>query len=233
MSAMQREIIERRLDYKFREAEWLVQALTHPSAGQSRTAQLAYERLEYLGDAVLELVVSRALFDMYPAADEGQLTQMRAAIVSRKHLAELSGQLGWGEQLILSAQLEKNGGRRTLSILANTFESVIGAVLMDSDYDTARRVSLRLLEQSLQGAGNHSTANPKGELQEILQAHSPHSPTYSVEQLPGMPPTFAAKVYWQGSEIGAGAGSSKHKAEIAAAAAALSSRAYCALIPTP
>ena len=228
---MQREIIESRLDYVFTDAEWLTRALTHPSAGQSRSAQLAYERLEYLGDAVLELVVSTELFRMFPEADEGRLTKMRAAIVSRKHLAELAEALDWGAHLTLSPQLERNGGRRTLSILANTFESIIGAVMMDSCYETARRVSLRLLESSLSSAESLLSTNPKGELQEILQAHSPAGPTYSVQQLPGMPPSFSATVHWLGAEIGAGTGTSKHKAEIAAAAAALRSCAYLPLIP--
>ena len=228
---MQRELIEERLSYTFADAEWLRQALTHPSAAQSRALQLAYERLEYLGDAVLELAVSAELFRRFPASDEGELTKMRASIVSRKHLAKLAEGLGWGDLLIMSPQLDKNGGRTTLSILANTFESIIGAVMMDSGYEEARRVSLLLLEKSLQQVGGFHSANPKGELQEILQALSPVGPTYSVEQEEGMPPAFTAKALWQGQVIGSGAGSSKHKAEVAAAADALASEAYLSLMP--
>lgn len=223
---MQRELIESQLGYTFTTVEWLRQALTHPSATQRRTAQLAYERLEYLGDAVLELVVSAELFRLFTEADEGQLTKMRASIVSRKHLAGLAEAMGWGAQLTMSSPLEKSGGRSTLSILANTFETVVGAVMMDAGYETAQQVSLRLLADSLKNAQALLSSNPKGELQEILQALGPTGPSYSVQQQPGMPPTFTATAFWQEQEIGHGSGSSKHKAEIAAAADALRSQSY-------
>ena len=228
---MQRELIERRLSYTFASEEWLRQAFTHPSAGQDRAAHLAYERLEYLGDAVLELVVSDELFRMFPAADEGALTKMRASIVSRKHLAHLAEGLGWGTQLTLSPQLEKSGGRTTLSILANTFESVVGAVMMDGGYEAARRVSRQLLADSLQNVRSLLSSNPKGDLQEALQALAPEGPTYRVEQQPGMPPSFTATAMWLGRQIGSGSGSSKHKAEIAAAADALCTKAFLSFLP--
>lgn len=223
---MQKELIESKLDYAFAREEWLQQALTHPSANINRDTNLAYERLEYLGDAVLELVVSTELFRLYPTADEGVLTKMRASIVSRRHLAKLAGELGWGEQLTMNAQLEKSGGRTTLSILANTFESIIGAVMLDAGYEEARRVSLRLLGNSLSDAPKLLSDNPKGELQERLQALSTSGPTYHVQQEPGMPPSFTATALWGGQEIGHGCGTSKHKAEIAAAADALLSERY-------
>ena len=219
LSRMQRELIESRLNYSFTNAEWLSQALTHPSCDMA--ANLAYERLEFLGDAVLELVVSKELFHLYPAADEGVLTKMRAGIVSRRHLAQLAAALGWGEQLTMSSQLERSGGRSTHSIRATTFESIIGAVMMDADYAEARRVSLHLLADSLKDAHKLLRDNPKGELQERLQALGPVGPTYSVQQEPGMPPSFTATAFWGEREIGHGRASSKHKAEIAAAADAL------------
>ena len=219
---MQRELIESQLRYRFSQAEWLSQALTHPSAsGQRKELQLAYERLEYLGDAVLELAVSTALFHRFPEADEGTLTKMRAAVVSRKHLAGLAEQLGWGQQLTMSAPLERSGGRHTLSVLANTFESVIGAVMMDGGYEPACRVSMLLLEESLKQTVEMLSANPKGELQELLQSLSTEGPTYDTRQEEGMPPAFTSTVRWRGQDIGRGAGSSKRKAEMAAAADAL------------
>lgn len=223
---MQKGLIESKLNYSFRNDEWLRQALTHPSASRDMATNLAYERLEYLGDAVLELVVSAELFQLHTAADEGVLTKMRAGIVSRRHLAKLAERLGWGEQLTMSAQLEKNGGRSTLSILANTFESIIGAVMMDAGYEEARRVSLHLLNESLLNAPKLLSDNPKGELQEILQALGSVGPTYRVEQEPGMPPAFTATALWGEHEIGSGRSTSKHKAEIAAAADALCSKRY-------
>lgn len=222
---MQRELIESKLGYTFRNEELLQQALTHPSSCDTASG-LAYERLEYLGDAVLELVVSTELFHLHAEADEGRLTKMRAGIVSRRHLAQLAAELGWGEQLSMSTQLAKSGGRSTLSILANTFESIIGAVMMDAGYEEARRVSLHLLAGSISRATQLLSDNPKGELQEILQAIGPVGPAYRVQQEPGMPPSFIATALWGELEIGHGRATSKHKAEIAAAADALERRLF-------
>ncbi len=220
---MQKESIEATLGYTFTDESWLRQALTHPSADQKKSTNLAYERLEYLGDAVLELVVSRELFSRFPKADEGRLTQLRAAIVSRQHLAGLCRKLGWGQQLIMSPQLEKTGGRETLSILANTFESVIGAVMMDSNYNAARKVSLHLLADSLERVETvTSSVNTKGKLLELLQALNGQAPTYTVESISGEDNgPFRARAWWNGMQIGVAEGRSKHKAEMAAAADAL------------
>ncbi len=219
---MQKEPIEATLGYTFTDESWLQQALTHPSSDQKKSTNLAYERLEYLGDAVLELVVSRELFSRFPKADEGKLTQLRAAIVSRQHLAGLCRELGWGEQLTMSPQLEKSGGRETLSILANTFESVIGAVMMDSNYNAARKVSLRLLGASLEQVESLTSVNSKGKLLELLQAIDGQAPTYTVESISGEDNgPFRARAWWNGIEMGVAEGRSKHKAEMAAAANAL------------
>jgi len=223
MLRMDREAVEKSLGYVFTDETWLKQALTHPSVDQKRSTNLNYERLEYLGDAVLELVVSRELFTRYPKADEGVLTKMRSAIVSRANLAKLCEELKWGQYMDMSPQLEKNGGRAALSILANTFESVIGAVMMDSNYNAARKVSLRLLEFSLDNAHNLITINHKGELLEKLQAINGQGPKYMVEPVDESSPAgpFRAKVMWNDMELGCAEGQSKHKAEMAAAAKAL------------
>lgn len=220
--------VEKSLGYEFTDVVWLQQALTHPSSDQKRSTNLHYERLEYLGDAVLELVVSRELFSRYPKADEGQLTKMRSAIVSRSHLATLCEKLGWGEQLTMSPQLEKSGGRKALSILANTFESVIGAVMMDSQYNAARKVSLMLLAESLDNAHNLISVNYKGELLEKLQAINGQGPKYAVELVDESRPAgpFRARVLWNNMVLGCGEGQSKHKAEMAAAAMTLEQKLY-------
>lgn len=225
---MQRDVLEKSLRYVFTDESWLKQAFTHPSSDQKRSTNLAYERLEFLGDAVLELVVSRELFSRFPKADEGLLTKMRAAIVSRQHLAGICEKLGWGEHLIMSPQLEKSGGRKTLSILANTFESVIGAVMMDSNYNAARKVSLALLSESLDGAQNLIEVNSKGCLLETLQAINCQGPEYEVEPVSPNQPAgpFSARVRWNGMELGCGQGSSKRRAQIAAAADAMEKRLW-------
>lgn len=228
MRGMDREAVEKSLGYRFTDETWLRQALTHPSVDQKRSTNLAYERLEYLGDAVLELVVSRELFTLFPKSDEGELTKLRSGIVSRQHLAELCEQLGWGEQLLMSPQLEKAGGRSTQSILANTFESVIGAVMMDSNYQAARKVSLALLSGSLARAKDFMAVNYKGELLELLQARGNVAPTYETrpvsESSPGGP--FIAQALWHGEVVGCAQASSKHRAEMAAARDALQQRRW-------
>lgn len=225
---MQREALEQSLGYVFTDESWLKQAFTHPSSDQKRSTNLAYERLEFLGDAVLELVVSRELFSRFPKADEGLLTKMRAAIVSRQHLSSICERLGWGAHLIMSPQLAKNGGRKALSILANTFESVIGAVMMDSNYNAARKVSLALLAESLDNAQNLLEVNSKGCLLETLQAINCEGPEYIVELVNPEQPAgpFKATVYWDGKELGHGEGTSKRRAQIAAAANAMELRLW-------
>ena len=223
MRRMDRAAVEKSLDYTFTDEIWLKQALTHPSSDQKRSTNLNYERLEFLGDAVLELGVSRELFARYPKADEGELTKMRSAIVSRAHLSGLADKLGWGEQLTLSPQLEANGGRKAVSILANTFESVIGAVMMDSNYNAARKVTYRIMEDSLDKAHTLISVNYKGELLEKLQAINNVGPKYITELVAAAKPAgpFRARVMWGEREIGCAEGQSKHKAEVAAAAQAL------------
>lgn len=227
-AAMQTDIIEESLNYKFTDIAWLKQALTHPSADQKKSTNLAYERLEYLGDAVLELVVSRELFTLFPKADEGVLTKMRSGIVSRKHLSDLCRELGWCEQLAMSPQLAKMGGRQSVSTLANTFESVIGAVMMDSNYNAARKVSLHLLRESLENAATLQDVNYKGALLETLQAVDGSGPVYEVEPVDAAQPAgpFQARVLWHNQVIGCGTGQSKHRAQVDAARDALQKREW-------
>lgn len=222
------EAVERSLGYTFTDKTWLAQALTHPSVDQRRSTNLSYERLEYLGDAVLELVVSRELFGRFPEADEGELTKLRSGIVSREHLFGICRELGWGEYMEMSPQLIQRGGRQMLSVLANTFESVIGAVMMDSNYNAARKVALRLLQKSIDEAQRFLAVNYKGALLEKLQSIDNSGPFYVVELVnpvqSGGP--FRARAFWHDLEIGCAEGASKHKAEIAAAADALSRKLW-------
>ena len=225
---MQYEPVEESLGYKFTDIIWLKQALTHPSADQKKSTNLNYERLEYLGDAVLELVVSRELFTLFPKVDEGELTKLRSGIVSRKHLSDLCRELGWCDYLEMSPQLVKAGGKESVSTLANTFESVIGAVMMDSNYNAARKVSLHLLQHSLEHAAELKDVNYKGSLLEVLQAVDGTGPKYDVspvsEQQPAGP--FFARVLWHDKEIGSAQGQSKHRAQVAAAKDALEKRLW-------
>lgn len=222
--------MEKSLGYVFTDVTWLEQALTHPSLDQKASTRLAYERLEYLGDAVLELVVSREMFTLYPKADEGLLTKMRSAVVSRQNLSKVCAALGWCEHLDMSATFEKNGGRTQFSVMANTFESVIGAVMMDSNYNAARKVSLALLGESIAKAEGMIDVNTKGCLLETLQAINNEGPKYDVrpvnpEKGEDVGP-FIARVLWNGRELGTAEGASKHKAQMAAAKVALEARLW-------
>ena len=218
---MQTDKVEETLGYRFKNAELLHAALTHSSIARKRGAPSDYERMEFLGDAVLELVVSLELYRLHPEASEGELTSMRAAIVSRRHLSELSTQFGWGEQLTMSSALEKTGGRNAPNVLGNTFEALIGAVALDGDFETARAVTLHLLGNSLRECPAPGYDNPKGMLQERLQAINGEPPDYEVQQLREQPPLFRAIARWQGRIIGQGEGTGKRRAEQAAATASL------------
>ncbi len=213
--------IEAKLGYRYRNKTLLWQALTHPSTEHGRTGPSDYERLEFLGDAVLELVVSHELYTEHAEADEGELTKMRAAIVSRHHLASIAHELEIGQYIIISPKLEASGGRSSVSVLGNTLESLVGAIMLDSNFDTAYAVAHRLLRKSLQEACPAGATNPKGDLQELLQGLNKQPPVYHVRQLREMPPLFEATAVWNGQEIGTGVGSGKRRAETAAALAAL------------
>lgn len=225
---MQFDAIEESLGYKFTDTAWLKQALSHPSSDQKKKTNLNYERLEYLGDAVLELVVSRELFSLFPKADEGTLTKLRSGLVSRQHLSGLCASLGWGKHILMSPQMEKNGGREHFSILANTFESVIGAVMMDSNYNATRKVVLHLLEDSLANAENLMEVNHKGKLLEVLQAIDGTAPKYIVEPIDPEQPAgpFHARAMWHDIVVGEADAPSKHRAQVAAAADALSRKIW-------
>ncbi len=225
---MNKVFIEKQLNYRFADEQWLLQALTHPSIDHQTKTNRQYERLEFLGDALLELVVSRELFTLFPKANEGELTQLRASLVSREHLASLADKLGWGEQLTMSPHLKDAGGAKTRSILANTFETVLGAVLMDSSYQVARRVSLHLLKDSLtQTSKRGLVLNPKVELLELLQSMSPELVQYEESALGelGTGP-FRSRVSWGARLMGEGEGHSKKAAQNAAAADALTKKLW-------
>lgn len=230
---MQTDKVEKMLGYQFKDPGLLRAALTHSSIARRRGIPSDYERMEFLGDAVLELVVSLELYRLHPEASEGELTSMRAAIVSRRHLGEISIHFGWGEQLTMSTALEKAGGRAAPGVLGNTFETLIGAVVLDAGFEEARAVTLRLLGNSLSKCPAPGDDNPKGTLQERLQAINGEAPDYEVQQLREHPPLFRAIARWQGKIIGQGEGTGKRRAEQAAAMASLSRSLFEIPSPSP
>jgi len=214
-----------RLGHPFRDENLLRLALTHPSVAHEANAVTAHnQRLEFLGDSVLGLVLSGALYDKFSAADEGALTKSRAKLVNAGTLAAHARALGLGAHLVLSRGEENTGGRDRASALADAFEAVLGAVFLDGGFEAAREFILREFAADF---GELTEAadieNPKGELQERLQADSPHAPEYEFIAAtgPDHDRVFECAVRHAGAELARGTGKSKKAAESAAALAAL------------
>ena len=222
--------LEQRIGYKFRNSLLLAEALTHPSLSfERKTFHFDNQRLEFLGDAVLQLVVTHHLYRLFPAFSEGRLTKLRSRIVSREGLRKHASSLGLGDYLMLGRGEEASRGRERASTLADAFEALVGAIYLDSDIETVRRFILRVAGDELSAlAREPAEHNPKGELQELLQSFSPQSPAYEVlsETGPDHQKHFVCRVSWEGRELGRGAGQSKKQAEINAAADALLHRAW-------
>lgn len=229
ISGMDYAALEDKLGYRFKNSNLLRQALTHPSTDSKPETRRTYERLEFLGDAILQLAVTQYLYHHMPQSPEGELTQLRARTVSRANLGKYGFILELDKYITLGKGEEKAGGRSKNSIIANTFESVFGAMSLDSDYETAKAAALRVLHDALDSAASHpKEINPKGELQAILQDILPETPAYNTEEKGerDSPTRFQATVFWHGGAIGSGLGASKRKAEVAAAADALVRREW-------
>jgi len=219
------EELQNHLGYPFRDLALLRLALTHPSVAHEKGAPLqTNQRLEFLGDAVLQLVLTRELYEAFPDVGEGPLTKARAKLVNRRTLAEHGRQLGLGKNLILSRGEDLHGGRERPSALADAFEALLGAIFLDGGFEAAREFILR----QFQGAFGQLSVipileNPKGELQELLQSVSSEAPQYRVVSAtgPDHDRVFECTVLHEGVELARGHGKSKKAAESEAALAAL------------
>ena len=227
------EPLEALIAYTFRNPALLEQALTHPSlAYETQRSQVDNQRLEYLGDAVLELILSEHLFRVFPEGSEGVLTKLRARLVSRPALARCARRIHLGVYLRMGRGDEASGGRARDSTLADAFEALIAAVYLDGGLEAARDLVVALSRDVLDRLQAEPTEeNPKGQLQEILQARGPGILKYVLlrEDGPDHRKTFIAGVEWNGQSLGQGGGGSKKEAEAAAAEAALASAALAAL----
>jgi ribonuclease-3 len=219
------EALQDRLGYVFRDRALLQLALTHPSVAHEHNAALeTNQRLEFLGDAVLQLVLTRELYEKFPAFDEGPLTKARAKLVNRRTLAERARHLAIGEHLIVSRGEELHGGRERPSALADTYEALLGAIFLDGGFEAARDFILREFQAAFGGLlVIPILENPTGELQELLQAVSPEAPQYHVVSAtgPDHDRIFECTVHHAGAELARGQGKSKKAAESEAALAAL------------
>jgi ribonuclease III len=217
--------LQTRLGYTFRDEGLLRLALTHPSIAHEGGAPVPHnQRLEFLGDAVLQLILTHELYEKFPAFDEGPLTKGRAKLVNRRTLAEQARGLGLGAHLILSRGEETSGGRERASTLADAFEALLGAIYLDGGFGAAREFVLREFSAAFGKLSVPPTIeNPKGELQELLQARSPEAPEYHVVSAtgPDHDRVFECVVQHAGTELARGSGKSKKAAESDAAMAAL------------
>ena len=217
--------LQESLGYVFQDESLLRLALTHPSVAHESSAVTPHnQRLEFLGDAVLGLVLTRELYEKFPEFGEGPLTKARAQMVNRRTLADEARRLKLGEHLLLSRGEESSGGRAKQSALADVFEATLGAILLDGGYEAARGFVLHCFRDAF-GELNQipNLDNPKGELQELLQSRSTEAPRYQMTLAtgPDHDRVFECAVFHQDVELGRGSGKSKKEAESQAAFAAL------------
>lgn len=217
--------LEQVLGYRFKDRSLLELALTHPSIAHEHGGNQDHnQRLEFLGDAVLQLAITAELYGKFPAFGEGPLTQARAQMVNRTTLASQAAKLDLGKYLVLSRGEESSGGRSRSSTISDAFEAVVGAVFLDGGYELARDLVGKLFRESFGELDElPNLENPKGQLQEFLQTTSPEPPQY--ETLSSAGPdhnrTFECAVFHGGAELARGVGRSKKLAESAAALGAL------------
>ncbi|MEK7581328.1 MAG: ribonuclease III [Patescibacteria group bacterium] len=218
--------LQKKLSVSFNDVELLKNAFIHRSylnehknfKGQSN------ERLEFLGDSVLSIVVSHHLFEKLPQSPEGELTQYRAALVRTETLADVAKELKLGQYLFLSKGEEDTLGRTNNSILANTFESLIGAIYLDQGIDVSRKFISKTILTSWQRLLKNAVFDSKSKLQEVLQRNYHQSPTYNLISSwgPDHARKFQMGVYLKEKLLGEGVGKNKQEAAQNAAKNALS-----------
>jgi len=219
--------LEKKLYTKFKTKELLITALTHRSyLNENRSIKEHNERLEFLGDAVLELLVTQYLYDHCPNRAEGELTSFRSASVKTDTLAEISRTLGLGEHLLMSKGEERTGGRDKDYLLANTFEAVLGAMYLDQGFTPCKSFLEKVLFPKVNIIiKERLDLDPKTQFQEKAQEFFKETPSYRVvhEKGPDHEKTFTMAVFIGKKEFGRGSGASKQKAEEEAAQKALES----------
>lgn len=218
------EVLQQKLDYKFNNIKLLENALTHSSyANEVRNGVKSNERLEFLGDSVLSIIVADYLFKNFKKIPEGELTKLRASLVCEKSLCAFSRELGLGEFLLLGKGEAHNGGRNRDSILADAFEAVLAAMYLDGGIEIARKHVLRFVLPELEHQDDEVFKDYKTALQEIIQRNPEESVTYILvgESGPDHDKVFEVEVHLNSNVIGKGNGKNKKRAEQMAAKQAL------------
>ena len=215
--------LQNKIGYKFKNIEYLQIALTHSSYANEMKHGIKYnERVEFLGDAVLSIVVSDYLFNNY-SVPEGDLTKLRASLVGEKSLDEMAAKINLGKYLRLGKGEEMMGGRTRPSILADAFEAVIAAIYLDGGIENARKFILPFVKDMLDNKDKLSFTDYKTLLQEIVQQNPEEVLSYKLvsEKGPDHDKVFVVEVHLNSNVIGKGQGKSKKQAEQMAAKQAL------------
>ena len=212
--------LQRTLGYQFNDPDLLNLALSHCSVGAHNN-----ERLEFLGDSIVNHIIAEALFRQFPASREGEMSRMRASLVKGDTLAEVAVELGLGEYLLLGSGERMSGGQRRASILADAFEAVVGAILLDSDVEKCRQCVLVFFEDRLRQLSTGTLEkDAKTNLQEYLQGRRSPLPVYDLLSVQGEGHAQQFQVVCRLSDPKLeveGSGSSRRKAETNAATLAL------------
>ncbi len=216
--------VEGIIGYEFQNKDLIASAVTHPSAAEGMPVSASYERLEFLGDAVLGAMVAREVFERFPGMDEGQLTDLKIALVSGKMLSSVSEELGLSEYILFGVSELGTNTRGMKSALEDVFEAIVGALYIDGGYDAAHDFVMRMLGEYMIPETIRRFMNPKTHLQEIVQGGNIRkTPSYKLESTsgPAHAQRFTSVVLIDGRRIGRGTGSSKKESENAAAADAI------------
>ena len=216
--------LEEKLGYKFKNIKLLENALTHSSyANEVRNGCTSNERLEFLGDSVLSVIVSDYIYKNFPKLPEGELTRMRASLVCEKSLCVFSRELEVGKYLLLGKGEDKGGGRERDSILADAFEAILAAIYLDGGMEPARNHALRFIMSELNHTEDEVFKDYKTALQEIIQRNPEEAVSYILtdESGPDHDKRFTVEVHLNSNVIGKGEGKNKKQAEQMAAKQAL------------
>ena len=212
--------LEKALNYKFKREDLITEALTHKSYKKPYNN----ERLEFLGDAVLDLIVGEYLFKKFPKEDEGLLSKIRASLVNEKGFTRLALEINVGDAILISSAEENNSGRSKPSLLSNAFEAIIGAIYLESGIEVASEIAIRLIENSYETIDLNSLSKDfKTTLQELTQADFGETPTYKMIRSfgPDHKKEFEIAIELQKKVIASAIGKSKKEAQQRAAEIAL------------
>ncbi len=216
--------LQERIGYRFKNGDFLTEALMHRSFAAENNLKFDNQRLEFLGDAVLQIAISVEIFRRYPHLQEGDLTKIRSALANQDSLAEVARTIRLGDEIMLGRGELETGGSTRDSTLADAFEALMGAILMDSDIVTAGAVTMRLIGNDFPHPEQLiADQNPKGALQEYCQHRFGHQPCYRTLSVsgPDHDPDFRVEVEINSTVLGVGHASKRKNAEMEAARNAL------------